>query len=108
MQTIRSELQLIARDAPVVPLFYPEGAFVVRPSIYQGWDYVAGKGILDKRSFLPREISAEDPAPNAAPPAAPADEAGGGIGVGAVIALGLLGIVLAVIAVGLVRRARQS
>jgi hypothetical protein len=108
VQTIRSELQLIARDAPVVPLFYPEGAFVVRPSIYQGWDYVAGKGILDKRSFLPREISAEDPAPNAAPPVAPADEAGGGIGVGAVIAVGLLGIVLAVIAVGLVRRARQS
>lgn len=107
-QMIRAELKLIARDAPVVPLFYPEGAFVVRPSIYQGWDYVEGRGILDKRSFLPREVSAEDPAGNAAPPPPPADEAGGGIGVGAVIALVLLGIVLAVIVVGFVRRARGT
>jgi len=103
-QSIRLELELIARDAPVVPLFYPEGAFVVNPSIYEGWEYVEGKGILDKRSFLPREINVEGPAPNAAPLAAPAGGSGGGIGVGAVIALGLVGIVLAVIVVGVVRR----
>ncbi|MBW3555242.1 MAG: ABC transporter substrate-binding protein, partial [Gemmatimonadetes bacterium] len=108
LQIFRSELELINRDAPVVPLFYPEGAFVVNPSIYEGWRYVEGTGILDKRSFLPRQISAEDPAPNAAPPAAPADEAGGGIGVGGVIALVLVGIVLAVIAVGFARRRRES
>jgi len=105
-QTIRSELELIARDAPVVPLFYPEGAFVVRPSIYEGWSYVEGKGILDKRSFLPRTLSAGGPAPDAAAPAAPTGDSGGGIGVGAVIALALVGIVLAVILVGVVRARR--
>jgi peptide/nickel transport system substrate-binding protein len=103
-QAIRSELELLAEDAPVVPLFYPEGAFVVNPSIYEGWTYVEGKGILDKRSFLPRQIRAGDTAPDAAAPAAPAGDSGGGIGVGAAIALGLVGIVLAVILVGVVRR----
>jgi hypothetical protein len=66
---------------------------------------VEGKGILDKRSFLPPpRIRAGDTAPDAAAPAAPAGDSGGGIGVGAAIALGLVGIVLAVILVGVVRR----
>ena len=103
-QTIRSELRLLAQeDVPVVPLFYPEGAFVFRPSIYEGWIYVAGRGILDKRSFLPREISTDGRAPKAAPLGA-AGASGGGIGVLGVIALGMLGVVVVVIAVGVVRR----
>jgi hypothetical protein len=106
---VRSQLRLLAQeDVPAVPLFYPEGAFVVRPSIYQGWAYVAGTGILDKRSFLPRTIGAEGPGPNAAAPASAGDSGGGGIGVGGVIALGMLGTVVAVIAVGVVRRARET
>ncbi|MDQ3320149.1 MAG: ABC transporter substrate-binding protein [Actinomycetota bacterium] len=104
-ETIRSELRLLAQeDVPVVPLFYPEGAFVFRPSIYDGWTYVAGRGILDKRSFLPREISAEGRAPDAAP-VGTAGDSGGAIGVLGVVALGMLGIVVAVIAVGVIRRA---
>jgi peptide/nickel transport system substrate-binding protein len=104
---IREEIELLARDLPVVPLFYPEGAFVVNPSIYEGWQYVEGKGILDKRSFLPRNIRNRDPAPNAAAPAARTGDSGGGIGVGAVIALVLFGTVLAVILVGVVRARRN-
>jgi peptide/nickel transport system substrate-binding protein len=111
---IRSELRLLAQeDVPVVPLFYPEGAFVVRPSIYQGWTYVAGTGILDKRSFLPRTIGADGPGSAAAAPAPTgdsddSDDSGGGIGVGGVIAMGMVGIVLLVIAVGVVRRALRT
>ncbi len=104
-QLIRRELRLLARDAPEVPLFYPEGAFVFRPSIYDGWDYVEGQGILDKRSFLQTDIDAEAPRSGAAPPAAPA---GAGVGVLGVVALAMLGLVVVVIAVGAVRRARQS
>lgn len=104
---IREEIELLAQDLPVVPLFYPEGAFVVNPSIYEGWRYVEGTGILDKTSFLPRDIRNQDPAPNAAAPAARTGDSGGGIGVGAVIALVLLGIVLAVILAGVVRARRN-
>ncbi|MCP9490807.1 MAG: ABC transporter substrate-binding protein [Solirubrobacteraceae bacterium MAG38_C4-C5] len=104
-QTIRSELRLLAQeDVPVVPLFYPEGAFVYRDSIYQGWTYIEGTGILDKRSFLPREISAEA---GARPNAAPIDRAsgsGGGIGALGLVALSMLGLVVIVLVLGVVRR----
>jgi peptide/nickel transport system substrate-binding protein len=105
-QTIRSELRLLDQDVPEVALFYPEGAFVVRPSIYDGWTYVAGSGILDKRSFLPRSISTERRGPNAAP-FTPAGGSDGGIGTPGVVALTMLGAVVAVIAAGVVLRARQ-
>ena len=108
-ETIRSELRLLAqKDVPVVPLFYPEGAFAIRPSIYDGWIYVAGTGILDKRSFLSPEISTDDRGPNAAP-FAPADGGGGGgLRVLGVVAIAMLGIVVVVIAVGVLRRARET
>jgi peptide/nickel transport system substrate-binding protein len=104
-QTIRSELRLLAQeDVPVVPLFYPEGAFVYRDNIYKGWIYIEGTGLLDKRSFLPRNISAEEGAgPNAAP-VDPAGGSGGGIGALGVVALGILGIAVIVVLIGAVRR----
>ena len=68
---------------------------------------MAGRGILDKRSFLPPEISAEGRAPDAAP-VGTAGDSGGAIGVLGVVALGMLGIVVAVIAVGVIRRARGT
>ncbi|MEX2659900.1 MAG: ABC transporter substrate-binding protein, partial [Acidimicrobiales bacterium] len=45
-------LQILAADAPVIPLFFAEGAFAYRPAAYDGWVYVKGAGILDKRSFV--------------------------------------------------------
>ena len=49
---VSSALQLLADDAPVVPLFFEQGAFAYRPAIYDGWVYVKGEGILDKLSFV--------------------------------------------------------
>ncbi|MGH9179639.1 MAG: ABC transporter substrate-binding protein, partial [Acidimicrobiales bacterium] len=45
-------LRTLATDVPVVPLFFTEGAFAFRPSIYDGWVFTKGTGILDKRSFV--------------------------------------------------------
>lgn len=42
----------IATDAPVVPLYFPKGEFAVRPSVYDGWVFTKGSGILDKLSFV--------------------------------------------------------
>ena len=99
-QRIREELELLDKDAPVVPLFYPKGAFVFRNRIYDGWVYVEGTGILDKRSFLPREISTVRRTSGAS------GSSEGGIGVLGVVALGLLAVVLVVVALGLVGRVR--
>ena len=46
------EMRRLARDAPAIPLVFADGAFAYRPSIYDGWVFVKGTGILDKRSFL--------------------------------------------------------
>jgi peptide/nickel transport system substrate-binding protein len=102
---VKEELDLLARDAPVVPLFFREGAFVFRPSIYDGWTYVAGSGILDKRSFLPL---AGRPTDRPLAPAPAAQDTEGGIGVPGFIALGLLGGVLVILALGLLGRARSG
>lgn len=51
-RAVAAELRLLARDLPVVPLFFAEGRFAYRPAIHDGWVYVQGTGILDKRSFL--------------------------------------------------------
>ena len=53
-RAVAQELRLLARDAPVVPLLFAEGAYVYRPSIYDGWVFVKGTGIIDKLSFLSR------------------------------------------------------
>ncbi|MGH2984746.1 MAG: ABC transporter substrate-binding protein [Solirubrobacterales bacterium] len=55
---VADELRLLARDLPVVPLVFPQGAFAYVSSVYDGWIYVKGSGILDKRSFLPDEARA--------------------------------------------------
>ena len=50
-RSCRGALAQLAEDAPVVPLVYPEGAYAYAPEAYDGWIYVKGEGILDKRSF---------------------------------------------------------
>jgi len=103
---VKSELDLLAQDAPAIPLFFREGAFVFRASIYDGWTYVAGSGILDKRSFLPL-IARPTDRPLAPAPAA--QETDGGIGILGLVALGLLGGVLVILAaLGLLGRARSG
>ncbi len=52
-RAVLDELRLLAHDAPAIPLFFPQGAFALRSEIYNGWTFIRGTGILDKRSFLP-------------------------------------------------------
>jgi len=81
---ITEALRLLSIDAPVIPLFFSDGAFAYRPSIYSGWNYIKGEGIFDKRSFLepsqatPARIAPSDSAA-ATPPSQPET---GGIGFG--------------------------
>jgi peptide/nickel transport system substrate-binding protein len=51
-RAVAAELRLLAKDLPAIPLFFSEGAFAFRPAIHDGWVFVRGTGILDKRSFL--------------------------------------------------------
>jgi peptide/nickel transport system substrate-binding protein len=67
---VSAELRQLARDVPVVPLVFPEGSFAYRPQVYDGWVYIKGSGILDKRSFLPGEAKAQ---PGGAPVGNPLD-----------------------------------
>jgi len=102
-QTVQSELELLTKDAPVVPLFFPQGAFAYRPQVYDGWRFVQGVGILDKRSFLPGNITPSRRGAGAGEPAV-SDDAGGGISLLGIGALGLLAVVVGVLGVGLVGR----
>jgi peptide/nickel transport system substrate-binding protein len=58
-EAVAAALRQLASDAPVVPLVYPEGAYAYAPEAYDGWVYVKGEGILDKRSFLPGDPARE-------------------------------------------------
>lgn len=90
-------LRLLAADAPVVPLFFPTGLYAFRPDVYDGWAFVKGTGILDKRSFL------DPPLPPATfpPPASPAPSvpSAGGL---SLLGLGALGALLAALVVGVI------
>ena len=59
---VAAELETLARDLPVVPLLYADATFAYRPSAFDGWEFIAGTGILDKRSFLPHRGTASAPA----------------------------------------------
>ncbi|MBA3421780.1 MAG: ABC transporter substrate-binding protein, partial [Thermoleophilaceae bacterium] len=92
--SVDRQLRLLSTDVPVVPLFFPEGAFAYRPGAHAGWTYVKGSGILDKRSFLPGERAASRSAPGAAD--GPEGSSSSGIG-----ALGLAALALLALAGGL-------
>jgi peptide/nickel transport system substrate-binding protein len=44
---------LVARDLPFLTLWYPDATYAVRPSVFDGWKFQSGQGILNKFSFLP-------------------------------------------------------
>ncbi|MDQ3719897.1 MAG: ABC transporter substrate-binding protein [Actinomycetota bacterium] len=106
-QKVQSELKLLAKDAPVIPLFFQQGAFAYRPQVYERWVVLPGTGILDKRSFLRSAIKPSRRGSGATLPAG-SEGAGGGLGIPGMIALALAGIVLVLLALGLVgRRVRR-
>jgi len=99
---VLDELRLLARDAPVVPLFFPNGVFGFRPAAHEGWEFVKGSGILDKRSFLPggpARSSRDQADRSSAEGSDPLPVGGFGL-----VALGLGAVALGVLAWGSLRR----
>lgn len=88
-EAVDQELRLLGRDLPSVPLFFTDGAFAYRPAIYDGWVFVKGTGILDKRSFLPGERAAAGPEASGDP-----IDSSGDSGTGALGPLGWVGVAL--------------
>jgi peptide/nickel transport system substrate-binding protein len=63
---VEEQLRLIARDAPVVPLLFQQGAFAYNPRSYDDWVFIEGTGILDKQSFIDHASSTFDETPERA------------------------------------------
>ncbi len=103
---VKSQIDLLARDAPVIPLFFQKGAFVYRSEIYDRWVYVDGAGMLDKLSFLPGALPS--PGDRAEPP--PSQRSGGadrGIGTMGYVALGLFVAIVLYFVIGVRARRRR-
>jgi peptide/nickel transport system substrate-binding protein len=104
-RAVAAELRLLAKDLPEIPLFFSEGAFAYRPAIHDGWVFVKGTGILDKRSFLPGgPPSQERRAAQQGEDEEPVDNSGSVLEVLSVGSLVVLGLALALAAVALVHR----
>ena len=108
-RAVAAELRLLARDLPEIPLFFAEGAFAFRPAIHDGWVFVKGSGILDKRSFLTGEVRAPSrPLPPGEDPGEGSDGIGSVLEVLRVLSLIALVIVVALAAVALLRNRRRA
>lgn len=51
-RAVSALLQRLARDVPVVPLLFSDGAFAYRSNSPVGWAFATGSGILEKQSLL--------------------------------------------------------
>lgn len=106
---VQEALRLLANDLPVVPLIFSKGIFSFRPAIYDGWVYVKGTGIVDKRSFV--EPATPAPArPNRPIERRPDDESGPPpLATAALVVVGLvvLTAVVALVARSTVLRGRR-
>jgi len=106
-------LRLLANDAPVVPLFFQTGSFVFLPNAYDGWVFVKGTGIFDKRSFVdagpapPPPTSTTRPGSVVGPSSSvafpPTGKSSDGLPIG-LIGLGLIAVAAVVAVVTLIRR----
>ena len=90
-------LRRLAADGPVLPLLYAPAAFAYRPGVFDGWVFVRGSGILDKRSFLPHAAAPGRPAAAVRSPVDPVSEdrsplpyIAGGLGLVALLGAGAL------------------
>lgn len=85
---VEEALRTLARDAPVVPLYFPTGRYAYRPAVYDGWVFVKGSGIFDKRSFVEPAARATGGEP---PPGSGPEGAGRGLSPLGLLALAVLG-----------------
>lgn len=105
---IRTEMRLLARDLPAIPLFFSEGAFAYRSAVYDRWTFVKGTGILDKRSFLPGATPARRAPAAGETGDAPADpDPSSGLQLANIISLVVLGVVALLAALALAQRRRK-
>jgi peptide/nickel transport system substrate-binding protein len=110
-RAILAELQLRARDAPAVALFFSEGAYAYRSEIFGGGTFVKGDGILDKRSFLESGAQPEARRRDAASPTAGEDggeDDDSAFGIINVISLIVLGIVVVLAVLAVLQRRRRA
>ncbi len=103
-RAIRDELRLLDRAAPAIPLFFSEGAFAYRSAIYNGWTFVQGTGILDKRSFLPGGAPVRRNRPAALPAAGEDADSSTALSVVNIVSLLALGAVVVLALVALLQR----
>lgn len=103
-EAVLDELRLLADDAPVVPLFFQDGVFGFRPAAHDGWVYVKGSGILDKRSFLPGGPARAQRVQPDRSASSRGEEDSFPIGGFGLSALGLAAVAIGVLAWGWVRR----
>lgn len=53
-QALFDEFQeLFAKDLPFITLLYPDGAYAFDSTVYGGWAFISGQGIVSKLSLLP-------------------------------------------------------
>jgi peptide/nickel transport system substrate-binding protein len=97
---VARELRLLARDVPVVPLYFPQPAVGFRRSAWDGWRFIAGEGLLDKQSFMERPKRSRP----ASSPAPVTDSRQ--IGPLGWAAFGVGGLALSIVLVGSLRRRR--
>jgi len=98
------ELRLLASDLPAIPLFFSQGTFVYRPAIYDGWVFVKGTGILDKRSFVAGQSPPRSGSAGGAVGAPPNSGSGSGLDFVDAASLVVLAIVLALAGTALLAR----
>ena len=100
LDAVAAEQDVLAGDLPGIPILFPLSEYGYRPDAYDGWVGVTGTGILDKRSFLPADLSEQASEPDA-------QSAGDGSGfplLGAIAAL----LVIAAVVVALHALRRRS
>ena len=104
---VADQLRVITEDAPVIPLFFVQGRFAFRSAGYDGWVFVKGTGILDKRSFVePADETAAVPDGDPGGGPAPEPAAGRGLSLLGWGACALLAASVATAAAGLLRGRR--
>jgi len=105
-QAVQEAQEVVAAEAPLVPLFFSDGAFAYRPSVYPGWGFIRGTGIVDKRSFEARTEPTAAVPPSPAVEDVPAARRGFPLGAGALGALGAVSVAAVLAAIGLSGRRR--
>lgn len=109
-RAVGDALEVLARDAPVVPLYFARSAFPYRASVYDGWRLSRGGELLDKWSFIGERTRAQASTP-VRPPAItdPLDTLGdSGSGVPTGLLLGGGAALLAILATALWRSRRSG